>query len=92
MTSQDISALFEWARTLREMAGSAGFPMDAVPASGELADFVGWAKGVSAGMGAFVSLPALSDGASFAEALAWARALDGTARGMGAALPPLPQG
>jgi hypothetical protein len=90
MANEDVSALFEWGRGLVQTAGAAGFPMQAVPASTDLKDFVGWAKAVSSGMGGMVPLPALGDDGDYASALAWAKAFDGTARGMGASLPPLP--
>ncbi len=90
MAGEDIGALFQWGRSLVQTAASAGFPMQAVPDSTALTDFVAWAKAVGAGMGGFVTLPALADDADFAAALGWAKAFDGTARGMGADLPPLP--
>ena len=90
VADDNIGALFEWARGLVQAAAGAGFPMQAVPGSSELKDFVDWAKAVGAGMAGMASLPALADDSDFAAALAWAKSLDGTARGMGADLPPLP--
>jgi hypothetical protein len=88
--AEDVNALFEWGRGLVQAAAGAGFPMQAVPASAGLKEFVDWAKAVTAGLGGMVPVPALGDDADYAAALAWARAFDGTARGMGASLPPLP--
>jgi hypothetical protein len=90
MADEKLDGLFMWARGLVQTAASAGFPMQAAPDAGEMKDFVGWAQAVTAGMGGMVPLPSLANDADFAAALAWAKALDGTARGMGADLPPLP--
>ncbi|HXH21660.1 MAG TPA: hypothetical protein VNN10_06495 [Dehalococcoidia bacterium] len=90
MAEENVGALFAWGRALVQTAASAGFPMAALPESGQLSDFIAWARSVNSGIGAMASLPSLPDDAGYEQVLAWARALDGTARGMGAALPPLP--
>jgi hypothetical protein len=90
VADENVSALFAWGQGLVQTAAGAGFPMASLPESGQLSDFATWAQSVNSGLGAMVSLPAIPADASYEQALAWAKALDGTARGMGAQLPPLP--
>ncbi len=91
MADENVSILFDWARGLANMAGGAGMPLEAVPESSDVKDFVTWGKSVSSALGGMILLPALADDAGYDAALAWAKTLDGAARGMGAALPALPQ-
>ncbi len=91
MAGENVSILFDWARGLANMAGGAGMPLQAVPESSEVKDFVMWAKSVSSALGGMIPLPAVADDADYDAALAWAKTLDGVARGMGAGLPALPQ-
>ena len=91
MTTEQIGALFTWGKSIVDGAKSQGFPMQELSASGQLKDFVVWAKGVGAGMGGFISLPALTDDADFAAALGWAKACDSAVRQFGASPPALPQ-
>ena len=91
MTTEQIGALFTWGKSIVDGAKSQGFPMQELSASGQLKDFVVWAKAVGAGMGGFISLPALTDDADFAAALGWAKACDSAVRQFGASPPALPQ-
>ena len=88
--AEQMSALTQWGQGFAKAAGEQGFGMPSVPASGELRDFVGWAKQVSGSVGSFVSLPALEDDADYVTVLSWARSLDSAVRGYGLSLPPLP--
>jgi hypothetical protein len=90
MTSEQVGALFTWGKSIVDGAKAQGFPMAELSPSGELKDFVSWAKTVGAGMGGFITLPALSDDSDFAGALGWAKAFDGAVRQFGASPPPLP--
>jgi hypothetical protein len=90
MPDEDVSKLVSWGQALVQAASGAGFPMQAIPDSSDLNGFVAWARGVTSAAAGMMSLPSLSQGADFAEALAWAKALDGQARGMLAGLPDLP--
>ena len=91
MTTEQIGALFTWGKSIVDGAKSQGFPMQELSASGQLKDFVAWAKAVGAGMGGFISLPALTDDADFAAALGWAKACDSAVRQFGASPPALPE-
>jgi len=91
MTTEQIGALFTWGKSIVDGAKSQGFPMQELSASGQLKDFVAWAKAVGAGMGGFFSLPALADDSDFAAALGWAKACDSAVRQFGASPPALPQ-
>ncbi len=90
MTSENLSALFEWGQAVVIAASSAGFAMQDVPPSNDLKDFVAWARAVAPAISGFLPLPPLAVDSDYATALGWAKSLDGAARGMGAELPQLP--
>ena len=90
MTTEQIGALFTWGKSIVDGAKSQGFPMQTLPDVGEVKDFVVWAKAVGAGMGGFISLPALADDSDFAAAR-WAKACDAAVRQFGASPPALPE-
>ena len=91
MKKEQIGALFTWGKSIVDGAKSQGFPMQELSTSGQLKDFVSWAKAVGAGTGGFISLPALADDADFGGALAWAKAFDSAVRQFGASPPALPE-
>ena len=90
MTNDQVGALVNWGKEIVRGANQAGFPMQALPETAGLSEFVAWAKAVGAGMGGFMTLPALADEADFAAALGWAKAFDQGVRQFGATPPALP--
>ena len=57
MTTEQIGALFTWGKSIVDGAKSQGFPMQELSASGQLKDFVAWAKACDSAVRQFGASP-----------------------------------